>query len=106
LKRRVYWSESALEELTTSIAYIAERNPSAARRVHAEIDKAGNRLGEAATGRRGRVDGTYEKVITGRPYILAYALHAVPGEGESIVILRVIHTARDWPQGGWPGEPQ
>jgi toxin ParE1/3/4 len=96
LKRPVLWSEDALGELDTSIAYIA------ARRVLAEIRKAGDRLGVAATGRRGRVSGTYEKSVTGRPYIIAYALSPLPEDSERVVVLHVIHTARDWPEGKWP----
>ena len=64
--------------------------------------KAGRRLGEMATGRPGRRSGTYEKVVTRLPYILAYALRPDPDLGESVVILRVVHTARDWPGDGGP----
>jgi plasmid stabilization system protein ParE len=102
LKRSVLWAESALAELVESISYIAERNPAAAQRVRAEIDAAARALGIAAIGRRGRVAGTYEKVITGRPYILAYALLARQEGGEAVVILHVIHTSRDWPENEWP----
>lgn len=102
MKRPVLWSKDALSELDKSIAYIAARNPSAARKVLAEIRKAGNGLGAAATGRRGRVADTYEKTVTRRPYIIAYALDIQPDGGERVVILHVIHTARDWPQGQWP----
>jgi plasmid stabilization system protein ParE len=104
LKRPVLWSEDALNELDKSIAYIAARNPAAARKVLAEIRKAGNGLGVTATGRRGRVADTYEKSVTRRPYIIAYALEPLPDGGERVVILHVIHTARDWPQGQWPEE--
>ena len=103
MKRPVVWSEAALRELDKAIAYIAARNPDAARRVLAEIRKAGARLGVVATGRRGRVTGTYEKTVTGRPYIVAYAIDPLPEGGERVVILRVIRTARNWPEGQWPG---
>lgn len=102
MKRSVLWAESAIEELGKTIAYIATRNPRAARKVYGEIHKTGDDLGVAATGRRGRVTGTYEKVITGRPYIIAYTLLPLPGGGEAIVILHVIHTAHDWPEDQWP----
>jgi len=103
LKRSVLWAESAIEELDKTIAYIAARNPMAARKVYGEIHKAGDDLGVAATGRRGRVTGTYEKVITGRPYIIAYAFLPLAAGGEAVVILHVIHTARDWLEDHWPG---
>lgn len=102
MKRSVLWAESAIDELNGSIAYIAARNPSAARRVYGEIRKTGDDLGEAAIGRRGRVSGTYERVITGCPYVIAYALLPLPDGGEAVVILHVIHTACDWPAGQWP----
>jgi plasmid stabilization system protein ParE len=54
-----------------------------------------------ATGRPGRVAGTYEKSVTGLRYIIAYALTR-RGDREIVSILRVIHTARDWPDEEWP----
>ena len=102
MNRPVLWAESAIDELDKTIAYIAARNPTAARKVYTEIHQAGDNLGLAATGRRGRVTGTYEKPITARPYIIAYALLPLPTGGEAIAILHVIHTARDWPENHWP----
>jgi toxin ParE1/3/4 len=101
-KRPVFWSDSALNDIDKSIAYIAKRNPSAARAVHTAIEQSGKQLGSAATGRRGRVTGTYEKSIPRLPYILAYAVDPLPDGSERVVILHVIHTARDWPEGQWP----
>jgi plasmid stabilization system protein ParE len=51
---------------------------------------------------RRSVAGTYEKPVGGLPYIIAYALEATPTGDERIVILRVIHGARNWRQGEWP----
>lgn len=102
MRRPVFWAAIALEDLDQGIAYIAERNPAAARRVLAEIREAAARLGQATTGRRGRVTGTYEKVVARRPYVLAYEIRALPAGGEGVVILRVIHAARNWPEGEWP----
>lgn len=95
---KVSWSASALHDFETAIAYIAERNPNAAQRVADVIDRAARELGRLQTGRPGRVSGTYEKVLPGLPYILAYAVR----ENEGVVILRVIHGSRDWPPGRWP----
>ena len=39
--------------------------------------------------------------MTGLPYILAYAITEAAGE-EAVVIVRVIHTARDWSAEKWP----
>ena len=91
-----------MRELEDAIAYIAKRNPAAARRVLSDIRSAGDRLGRAAIGRSGRVHGTFEKSVTRRPYVIAYAIDQDPDGGERVVILRVVHTARDWPRGLWP----
>jgi plasmid stabilization system protein ParE len=51
LKRAVRWSADALRELDAAVAYIAARNPMAARRVVAELRTAGDRLGQRSTSR-------------------------------------------------------
>jgi plasmid stabilization system protein ParE len=83
------------------LRYIAEGNPLAAERVVDAIEDAGNTLGKLATGRPGRVSGTYERSLDRYPYIIAYELRQIAGR-DSVVILRVIHTARDWPAEEWP----
>ncbi len=55
-----------------------------------------------ATGRPGRVFGTYEKVAPGLPYILAYEIAPGADRSEVVAILHVIHGARDWPADAWP----
>jgi plasmid stabilization system protein ParE len=85
-----------------ALRYIAEHNPDAAARVARRIEEAGASLADFATGRPGRVKGTYEKVVAGLPYILAYEIIADREGGEVVAILHVIHGARDWPEGQWP----
>jgi plasmid stabilization system protein ParE len=99
--RPVVWSIEAQRYNLEILRYIAEDNPFAAERVVDAIEEAGNKLGEMATGRPGRVSGTYEKSLARHPYIIAYELRSISGR-ESVVILRVIHTARDWPAEEWP----
>lgn len=101
MKRSVRWSTDALTDLADQVAYIAAENPSAARRVADAIDKTALALGEMPIGRPGRVTGTYEKSVTGLPYILAYAITQA-GDEEIVAIVRVIHTARDWSAEKWP----
>ncbi len=101
MTRPVFWSRGALDDLKHAASYIARENPQAARKVAAAIREAGRKLGVRSTGRKGRVEGTLEKSITGLPYIVAYAIDT-GAEGERIVILHVIHTARNWRPGGWP----
>jgi toxin ParE1/3/4 len=101
VRRAVQWSRDALDDLKAQILYIAADNPHAARRVAERIRAAGEALGDMATGRPGRVTGAYEKSVARLPYIIAYSITA-QGEGEVVSILRVIHTARDWPAEDWP----
>lgn len=101
MTRPVLWSRDALDDLKAQIAYIAAENPAAAQRVADRIRTTCGALGEMATGRPGRVSGTYEKSVTRLPYIVAYALTQKGGR-EAVSILRVIHTARDWLDEEWP----
>jgi plasmid stabilization system protein ParE len=101
MRRLVSWSREALDDIKKQVAFIAQDNPAAARRVADSIRDAGNALGEMATGRPGRVTGSYEKSVARLPYIIAYQLRPIAGR-ESVVILRVIHAARDWPAEEWP----
>jgi plasmid stabilization system protein ParE len=98
----VFWSESALDDMDALAAYIAADNPAAALRVIDRIEAAAELLGHAPIGRKGRVSGTYEKPVKDLPYIIAYALQSMPDGYERVVIVRVIHGARDWPEGEWP----
>lgn len=100
--RRVQWSRDALEDIKSQVAYIASDNPVAARRVADRIRKIGNDLGEMATGRPGRVHGTYEKPISDLPFTVAYAIDIERDGSEVVTVLRVVHGARHWPVGQWP----
>ena len=71
-------------------------------RVADRIDYACAGLGASLTGRKGRVSGTYEKVVTGLPYIVVYAVGPAHASDAPVTILRIIPGARDWPIGRWP----
>ena len=101
MKRPVHWARPALDDLKELVAFIARENPAAAVRVADRIRDTCIALGEMAIGRPGRVTGTYEKPVTGLSYIISYELRQIAGQ-ESVVILRVIHGARDWREGQWP----
>jgi toxin ParE1/3/4 len=100
--RDVVWSQDALDDMDSMAAYIAADNPAAALKVLGRIEQAAEKLGQMAIGRRGRVIGTYERSLSRLPYIIAYALQTLPSGRERVVILRVIHTARNWPKESWP----
>ncbi len=97
--RRVEWSDAAKADIRAQVEYIAEDDPQAARRIVAKVQETGAKLGDFATGHPGRVSGAYEKLVRGLPYIIAYTL--TDGD-RTVSILRVIHTARDWPDDSWP----
>ena len=101
--RRVVWSIDASTEYREIVTYIASDDPLAADKVATRIRDAVHDLATMPTGRQGRVSGTHEKVISGLPYIIAYALGDEPRGHETITILRVIHGARNWPDESWPG---
>ncbi len=101
MKRPVTWARAALDDIKEQIAFIAQDNPAAARRVADRLRDTGAALGDMATGRPGRVTGSYEKSVRRLPYIIAYELRLIAGR-ESVVILRVIHTSRDWADEDWP----
>ncbi len=101
MKRPVRWSRAALDDLKEQVRHIALNDPDAARAVAQRINAAARLLGERAIGRPGRVGGTYEKSVTGFPYVIAYGLEMMDGR-ETLFVLRVIHTARDWPAEEWP----
>jgi toxin ParE1/3/4 len=97
--RTVIWSTTARTDYLGILRYIAADDPDAADRVLDAIEATGNGLGAFATGHPGRVSGTYEKSVRRLPYIIAYALS---GDGQNVVILRIIHSARDWQSDTWP----
>ena len=100
--RRVVWSNTALDALDRSVAYLAERDSEAAQRLVADIESMLTRLARRNSGRRGRVPGTYEKSLPKWRYVVAFELReSDDGQGE-LVVLHLVHTSRNWLGGGWP----
>ncbi|MES1200954.1 MAG: type II toxin-antitoxin system RelE/ParE family toxin [Pseudomonadota bacterium] len=99
--RHVRWSDDALEEFDRAVAFMRQHDARAANKMLDELNATALALGRRNTGRRGRVPGTYERSIPKWRYVIAFEVRAI-GDREEIYILRVIHTARDWPKGAWP----
>jgi toxin ParE1/3/4 len=97
VKRKVRWYGQAIDDLLAQTDYIAADSPKAARVVALRLRRAGADLGRMATGRPGRTDGTYEKVVAGLPYLLVYAIGPASSGGEIVSVLRIIHQAQQWP---------
>ena len=89
----VEWTTVAELELDDVWAFIAVDNLDAAERTVERIRHSASLLADyPSLGRRGRLAGTRELVVPNLPYILIYRVLA-----DSIEIVRVYHTARDWP---------
>ena len=95
MRRDVRWSLDARRELVAITRHITADNPEAAAKVAGRIQAAAASLGEFATGRVGRVAGTFEKVVPTLPYILAYEIAPSAAGGTFVAVLHVIHGARD-----------
>ena len=90
---KLVWSAFALADRDGIFTHIEAHNPRAASAVDARSPTAARRLVHFPDcGGPGRVAGTRELVITGTPYVAAYAVTA-----ETIRILRVLHGAQRWP---------
>ena len=91
---RPRWSAGAIADLVEIRRYIGEDNPTAAREVADRIKRAVKFLGDQPQlGRSGRTAGTRELVVSGTPYIVAYAVF-----GEDVEILAVMHGRQKWPE--------
>lgn len=90
---RIEWKVTARNDLAQVATWLARENPRAAISVQAEVMKQVDRLGRhPRSGRPGRIEGTRELVINRTPYIVPYHISA-----EAVVVLRVLHSARRWP---------
>ncbi|HAG85191.1 MAG TPA: type II toxin-antitoxin system mRNA interferase toxin, RelE/StbE family [Cyanobacteria bacterium UBA12227] len=91
----VKWLRKALQNLAQAHAYIAKDDPTAAVRTMSTIQQAVAQLAEFPNmGRIGRVEGTRELVIPSTPYFVVYRV-----KGNTVQILRVLHSARRYPDG-------
>ena len=92
---RVLWLDRAEADLNDLFDYLLERDSTAARRVHdAILDEVGLLAEYPGLGRPGRDACTRELVIARTPYVVAYT---VDRGIEAVIILRVLHGARRWP---------
>ncbi|MCP4385091.1 MAG: type II toxin-antitoxin system RelE/ParE family toxin [Hyphomicrobiales bacterium] len=92
---KLVWSPEALDDLVSIRQFISSDSPGVARDVVAAIVRVvQERLStHPHSGRKGRVDGTYELVIPRLPFVVPYAIN-----GDTVEIIRVYHTSRKWPE--------
>lgn len=89
---RLVWTRPAHADRNKIREYIARHAPAAALALDELIsEQAGLLVAHPNIGRDGRVAGTRE-LVAHRHYILVYDTH-----GDTVRILRVLHTARLWP---------
>jgi toxin ParE1/3/4 len=89
------WSPEAIADLVALRGFIEQDDPAAAQRVaHHIIHNVETLLPNSPEmGRPGRVPGTRELVIPRTPFIVPYRL-----VGNAIHVLRIFHSARQWPE--------
>jgi addiction module RelE/StbE family toxin len=91
---KLTWSPLAIADREDIFFYIAADNPAAAVALDQRIqEKAALLIDYPRAGRVGRVEGTRE-LVAHRHYILIYD---VQDDRDRVRILRVLHTARQWP---------
>lgn len=90
----IVWTQLASEDRRKIREYIAENNLRAAIELDERIGSMANSLAEhPLKGREGRVKETRELVI--HPHFIE--VYRVVNEWERIEIIRVLHTAQQWP---------
>jgi addiction module RelE/StbE family toxin len=89
---KLVWRAAALDDLETIISYIADRNPAAAQRLHAEIEGCAEVLrNHPLSHRPGRVKGTREAIVHPN-YILIYEVGS-----DLVTITAVVHSRQQYP---------
>ena len=92
---KVIWTPEARQDRRDIWSYIAEESPNAAARMDQRFSDAAASLDEfPMRGRASTAPGTRE-LIPHPSYRLVYEV-----EGETVWLLALIHTARQWPPGG------
>lgn len=90
---RLLWSPSAIADREAIFDHIAAENPAAALATDTAIARRVEQLRRfPRSGRPGRVVGTRELVLSRTAFIAVYRV-----AGAEILLLRVLHGARQWP---------
>jgi len=89
----IVWLPEAIAEKDDILDYIANHSVLAALGVDDHIAQQVDQLVEfPLLGRKGRIDGSFELVISSTPYLVAYQIH-----NNQVQILHVFHERRNWP---------
>ncbi|MGB1173940.1 MAG: type II toxin-antitoxin system RelE/ParE family toxin, partial [Marinobacterium sp.] len=92
---QIKWLRKALENLDHEATYIAQTDPSGAKKVVETIlSSVATLTDNPSMGRPGRVVGTRELVVTNTRYLIPYRVNT---QHNRVEILRVFHTSRKTP---------
>lgn len=91
----ILWTDDGLQDVMSIVEWVKEENPAAAQKIRDVIIENVELLAQLPHGRVGRVAGTYEKVVSGLPYIIAYTTASM-NQQKTLVVLRIVHSSRDW----------
>ena len=92
MRRKLVWAADARRDLRDILTFVAERNLSAALRLHLRIREGAERaLALALAYRPGRTPGTREMIVHPN-YILIYRVL-----DDRVWILRILHTRQRYP---------
>lgn len=85
--------DSAIADIDGLAAWIAKDNPQAARAMVGKVLQAIERLKLfPELGHAGRDEGTYERTVSGTPYVIVYELRRKPS---AVLVIAVFHGARE-----------
>jgi plasmid stabilization system protein ParE len=90
---RVIIEESAITDIDGLAVWIGKDSPQRARSIVERILETIERLNLfPEMGHKGVDDGTYERVVSGTPYIVVYEIRKNPS---AVLVITVVHGARD-----------
>jgi toxin ParE1/3/4 len=90
---RLVWTRLALRKRREIFDWRRRDEPAAAKRMAQRLtDRANSLKSRPRQGRKGRVEDTFELVVSGTPYLIIYALAR-----DQVTILTILHHAQIWP---------
>ncbi|MES2862108.1 MAG: type II toxin-antitoxin system RelE/ParE family toxin [Pseudomonadota bacterium] len=95
--REVVWSSQARSQYLTALAYLTDKNETAAAKLFDRVEATTAGLAKRPIGRPGYAVGTFEKIVQQTSYIVVFEL-----AGDELRVLRLFHMSQDWR--GWLDE--
>jgi plasmid stabilization system protein ParE len=95
--KRLEWELEARADLALIARYFSDTDPRIATLLIDRIEAAAAQLAKRDTGRPARMPKLREKSVARTSYIIAYRTFA-----RRVVIVRVVHSAQNWPPGHFP----